>query len=495
MLPRSILSRLTLAFVLAGCGTTSPAGLPDGTPDASSDAAMNGGQDAELDAGVNDATAADAVESDRGGPVDLGVPADSGSQDALPNTDATNADAIPQDSGSLDAVAPDMGLPDAVLMDALPPDAPAPDAATPDAGPTDSGFQIAPHPPLPQVPFNGGPLLSHPALVPITFQDDPNRPTLEAHAQWAVTSTWLTEVGPEYGVGLGSILGTGEIMTNAPTSITNDQLKSMLAGWIVAGTVPRPSDGTFNSVLYVVYLPSQSTITLTSTGGPTLTSCMDFGGFHEEMDLDGIHASYAVVNACPSSTPGLTDLEDEEVAASHEIFEAMTDRFPDTAPGWTFTQNTVVPWLLIGGELGDLCALPRVVYHQGQFYAQRIWSDAAAASGTKDPCAPQDPALPYYGVTTATTTVQVAAGGQFAFPLVGWSTAPVGAWGLGAQPGGGTFNPGVSVDTNSMTNGGRATLTVTVPQGTPQGGYALVWVSSALSMTDYHLWPLLILSN
>jgi hypothetical protein len=345
------------------------------------------------------------------------------------------------------------------------------------------------------VPFNGGPVIAHPALVPITFQDDPNRATLEAHAQWLASSSWLTQVGSEYGIGLGSILGTVPLSANAPTSLTDGQLRSMLAGWILAGTAPRPVDGTFDAVLYIVYLPSQTTITLTATGGPTLTSCMDFGGYHEEMNLDGIHASYAVVDACPSSSPGLTDLQDEEVAASHEIIEAATDRFPETAPAWTFTQNTVVPWLLIGAELGDLCAEPRQIYHQSQYYAQRIWSNAAAATGTEDPCAPQDPASPYYGVSTDATAVSVAAGGQVNFTLVGWSTAPVGTWGLGAQVGGGTFSPGVSVDQNAMTNGGHATLTVTIPAGTPQGSYALIWVSSAFSMTDYHLWPLLVESN
>jgi hypothetical protein len=152
---------------------------------------------------------------------------------------------------------------------------------------------------------------------------------------------------------------------------------------------------------------------------------------------------------------------------------------------------------LIGGELGDLCAQPRQVYHEGQNYAQRIWSNAAAASGTEDPCIPPNPGAvePYYGVSSAMTVVNLAAGATAHVPLVGWSTAPVSPWFLAVGPGPASFSPTLMLDMRMLNNGGQPTLTVKVPAGTQPGGIAVVFVQSAFSMTDYHLWPLLILAN
>jgi hypothetical protein len=336
------------------------------------------------------------------------------------------------------------------------------------------------------VPSNGGPVIASPVLVPITYQDDTNRATLEAHAVWMAGSTWLTTVGAEYGVGAASILGNGELSSNAPMTLNDSQLQSNLAGWIMGGSVPRPAGGSFDSVLYMVYLPSHTTM----TGPGSAAGCSDFDAYHQEMNMSGIHVSYEVILACPTSTPGLNDLQQEELAAAHELIEAATDPFPNTNPGWIFPSNAASPWAVIGGEVADLCAQPRQVYSEGQNYAQRVWSNAAAASGTQDPCIPAGSEA-YYGVTSAVGGSGTA-GMQLKFMLDGWSTAPVSNWNLNVGPGPGTFRPTLALDLHSLNNGGHAMLTVTIPAGTPGGGVAVVFVQSSFSMTDYHLWPLLI---
>jgi hypothetical protein len=195
----------------------------------------------------------------------------------------------------------------------------APDALGMDAGsPQDGAFAPAAHPPLPQVPNNGGPVFANPTLVPVTYMDDANRATLEAHASWLVGSSWLTQAGAEYGVGAGSILGVGELSSNAPMTMSDDVLKTTLAGWITSGAVPRPAGGSFDSVIYVVYFPSHTTVTLPSGGG-MMTSCTDFAAYHQEMNVSGIHAAYTVVVGCTSSTPGLSDIQQEELAVAHEL--------------------------------------------------------------------------------------------------------------------------------------------------------------------------------
>src|SRR5262245_24608032 len=58
-------------------------------------------------------------------------------------------------------------------------------------------------PPLPQIPSQGGRVIAHVKLVTITFQGDPNEQQIQAFGDWFVQSSWLSEVGAEYGIGAG----------------------------------------------------------------------------------------------------------------------------------------------------------------------------------------------------------------------------------------------------------------------------------------------------
>jgi hypothetical protein len=386
--------------------------------------------------------------------------------------------------------APAMPMPVDAGSDAF---APPPDAyVAPDAWV--EPFVIAEHGAGTVVPDLGGARMTHPQLVVITYADDPNRATLEANAAWLVTSAWLTTVGAEYGIGAGSILANVERTDAAPDAITGAEIEALLAAGIADHTLPTPPDGSFDEVLYLLYFPRHTTITDDSLG----MSCVTYGGYHYEVDNGGHPFAYAVIPSCDSFQPSLTSLEFEEATVSHEVVEAATDRLPQSDPAWEFPRSSFSfsPWLFIGPELGDLCAVrvgADASVREGGFVATRIWSNAAASSNDRDPCIPADPTVPYYAVSISpAAAVGVAAGASTTFALDAWSTAPVDDFRLYAAPSGGTFTPEIALDLTTVNNGDHATLTVSVPVGTPSDAYAIVYVETVRSADEYSGTPVVV---
>jgi hypothetical protein len=181
------------------------------------------------------------------------------------------------------------------------------------------------------------------------------------------------------------------------------------------------------------------------------------------------------------------------VAVTHELIEAATDPFPIDHPGVTFDDLSGSPWLLVGPEVGDLCALrvgPGSVYREGAFVATRVWSNTVAWDNDRDPCLPADPSVPFYTVGITPDRIQSATpGSTVTFDIAGWSTAPVADWVLYAQAAGGSFSPNVHLSTTRMNNGSHATLSVDVPAGTPSGSYALVYLETVRSAAEYEAHP------
>lgn len=450
---------LVVSLLFAACGTSSP---PVHPPQDTGVLAM--------DAGTLDA----AEAPDLGAAPDAAETADLGSApdamefqpDAEPAADALGApDAAPAaDAGFMDATE----VPE--------------DAGTPDSG----GFTIGAHPPLTQVPYLGGPILQHPELILISYADDPNVATLEADARWLVGSSWLTAVGSEYGVSSGSVMATVRSSSRAPTRISDTQIQAMLTAGLRDQTIPSPPNGDFSNALYVIYYPS-STQVLLDEGGRTSVSCQDFGGYHFEATGPSGPFSYAVIPNCPGFFPGLSDVESEELAFSHEVIEAATDALPYSRPGYTVDPAGDSPLLLVGGEVTDLCAQSTRVYREGNYVASLSYSNAAAALGDRDPCIPGDPPPPYYLAMTDPEHLQVVrAGSSIQLQVDAWSNVPMPDWSVQALPQG-TFNVGVSLSASRMNNGRHATLTLSVPAGTQPGNYAVIYLVSAVSQSDFHL--------
>jgi hypothetical protein len=358
-------------------------------------------------------------------------------------------------------------------------------------------FAPADHGPAPIIPDQHGRRFAHPQLVIITFADEPNRAAIEAHASWLVGSNWLTTVGADYGIGSGTILQNVHRTDNAPDSIAQTAVEQLLVTGLTDHSLPTAADGTFEGILYVLYFPTHTHITDPMFGD----SCRAYGGYHFEGMAGGLPFSYAVVPSCPGFNPSLADAESEQEAAAHEIIEAATNARPRTAPAFSFSQTSIdlSPWIFIGGEVADLCAL-RVgntsYVRESGFVASRVWSNSAAMANDRDPCIPDDPTAPYTSVSISPANVVFApAGSTTHFDLVVWSTAPAPAETLYAAPYGGTFTATVSVDRMSVVNGDHATLSVGVPAGTPSNAYGIVYVGLAHSPSDYQGFPVVVVAQ
>jgi hypothetical protein len=271
--------------------------------------------------------------------------------------------------------------------------------------------------PLPELSHRGGPVMAHPALVPILFAGDPDADALTQFSQWIVGSRWLTAVGSEYGVGSGSVLGVVRRSDAAPTAITDAQIVDLVFAGLADGSLPRPAGGDLRDALYMLQFPRQTVISAGSS-----MSCIDFGGYHASARRNGLEVAYAVIATCPGFVDGESDLRNRELVSSHELIEAATDPLPDNHPGFQLT-DPVSPWLALGAEVADLCTRgdDTATWKESGFVAQRSWSNAAAAAG-KDPCVPGQQKPYFNAVAKLDTMPRIAPGATQTIELSGWAT-------------------------------------------------------------------------
>lgn len=420
------------------------------------------------------------------GLVAAGAGAACGGSEAARGTDGGPADGqSPVDAKVVPPDAPvhpgDGGAPDG----GGPGDSGGPGDAAKDAAP-DTGWVEAPHS-LPIVTPNGGPVLSTPLLVTITYADDTNRAFEEALGAFMPTSTWLTTNGKEYGVGAGTSANV-ELPDDAPATIDDTGIQSLIASLITAGSAPDPladagaDAGPYSQAVYVYYVPPTTNVTY---GSSTLCQ-ISSGGYHFESSaqVNGHTFAYAVVSPCPNGLP-VAAPENLVWAASHEFIEACTDPYPLTAPGYVMLDPNQ-PWADIGGEVGDLCTFVFPQAAEGPYTAlQRVYSNAAAKAGA-DPCRPS-PGTAFGADVEPQAFVSLAAGQSTTFQVTGWSTAPMAPWSVSAYPYAvqGSASPTAVLGTTTLQNGETTTLTVTMPAGTAPGTVVDVYVTSAVGNLDY----------
>jgi hypothetical protein len=223
----------------------------------------------------------------------------------------------------------------------------AAEAASP-KGKTDlfgGSFPLAP--PHAQLTYRGGPLLRKVEVFTIFWG-----------AQWSTSASAKTIMsrlgqffadilgGPlleqldEYSrpgktIGHGSFIGTKVIKAGAPVgSVTDSQIRTVLAAWIKSGTVPKETVNT----LYFIYLEPGVVAVM---GGSK--SCQNFCGYHDHAG----NAYYGVLPypTCRGCRGGLDVFDALTATSSHELCEAITDPVP--GKGWYDDQ---------AGEIGDVCA-------------------------------------------------------------------------------------------------------------------------------------------
>ena len=337
---------------------------------------------------------------------------------------------------------------------------------------------------LPRVSDVGGPKLTHPQLVPIFFSADPDVETLTNFSRWVVTSSWFDEVGAEYGIGTGSVLGVVHKPVPAPDAITDTQIVDLLYLGLADGSLPKAPAGGAGEVLYVFHFPSHTVVTSFDD-----KSCDVFSGYHGSARRNGVELAYAVVASCFDFSPSLTEVESRELITSHELIEAATDPFPSNQPGFRLRDPTS-SWFALGGEVGDLCEGTKAsIWREAGFVAQRSWSNAAAAAG--DPCVPSPAGGRYYNVVADGGALpRIAPGSTKAIGLTGWSTSTTTDWmmsAVSAKDGDATLTLAAS----TLNAGKTTTLSITVPPTATKGTALRLFVFSAQSQTDFQVLPVL----
>jgi len=161
---------------------------------------------------------------------------------------------------------------------------------------------------------------------------------------------------PSFKIGHGKRVATVTADAAPPTTVDDAAIVTFLQGMIAAGTVPKVGPNS----LYYVYLPSGTTVTLTSEA-----SCQSFCGYHE---LAGTATYYAVepYPDCTACSGGFSAFDALCVTSSHELCEAITD--PQPGQGWYDDAN---------GEIGDICSWQTKVVDG--YTVQREWSNMSNA--------------------------------------------------------------------------------------------------------------------
>jgi hypothetical protein len=313
--------------------------------------------------------------------------------------------------------------------------------------------------PFPEVPYQGGSILTAPQIVTVTFPGDTMAEELTSFAETLGASNWWSKVTAGYCEGAGGTCiahvraAKSVVYPSAPAKSYTDSetpgspstLQEWLRNAIASGNLPSPEGGSVSNTIYLMYFPASTTITLDD-----LPSCQlgGFDGYHSSTTIGSQQVPYAVVPECPGgaaagNTPPITTLQNTTVTASHEILEATTDPDPNasntSAIGYylDFT-NANLGWIDIqgGGELADLCIDPFLLDQdetpEGSFTVQRIWSNAQAAAGL-DPCNPIPSGEVYFNASPASSYFVMDVGSSVTFEVNAFSMGSRGDWTLGPQ--------------------------------------------------------------
>jgi hypothetical protein len=328
-----------------------------------------------------------------------------------------------------------------------------------DAG-IDAGTDAGPPSFWPLVTYEDGGVLAAPNVIVLAVSGDPNAASFGPWAAWLTDGGFLSTVGGQYGVGAGA-----SSVVNLPSSpalpvwtTTADQNKFIvyLQALFTASAIPANAPNN----LYALELPNS---------WPSRAAyCMKENSFHGYF-IDGTQGKvvYLVVVDCTAN------LQQVEVATSHEIVEAATDPF---STSWQI-QDPTEPWTYLGGEIGDMCASFSAPYTEGPYAAQVFWSNADARDAGI-PCQPWPSSKPYVTLVGPQTMASAAPGDLATIDVTGWSTADAGSWALYVIDGDYHIDFSTTPQVSAPTIGPGQTVGVQlhVPASASSGQHGAAWV-------------------
>ena len=344
--------------------------------------------------------------------------------------------------------------------------------------------------PFPQIPNQNGPILSQPKLVLVSYADDADQPQNQAFATWLVQSPWLSQVGADYGVGLGSIRASIILDADSPATLDESQLGPLLDQMTQdAGILPPPDDDT----IYTFFFATHTVLT-----GPSGPICGTLGAYHSSYASPfwSQNLRYIVVPTCSDSPAPLMAPQWREVYLSHELMEAATDPDPLLDPAFDLT-DPANDWT---GEVGDLCTGTFLAIDAGldagslrsAHLVETRWRPTAASF----PCLPLNPSFVALAPTTQNAQiVEVPPGGSTVLQLVGWSGIDAGAFEIAWAPDAysyGNLNLSVQLEEAPIQAGEPVTAMLLVPSGTQNGAYTRIETIATAADQEIFAWPILI---
>jgi hypothetical protein len=175
----------------------------------------------------------------------------------------------------------------------------------------------------------------------------PDYKIIQQYGSHAPIAATLTNVGALYD------------SKGVPSTISDSQIQSYLAGLFNAGRVPADAH-----TIYGVYLPPGTTSTIGSS-----KSCTSYCGYHSVFTYAGTQIKYAVfpyLTCSGCSLSGKSVLDMLTIVTSHEIREAVTDPGDSGMNAWYDRR---------GYEADDKCAWHHL-YTVGGFWVQPEYSNA-----------------------------------------------------------------------------------------------------------------------
>ncbi len=384
------------------------------------------------------------------------------------------------------------------------PDAASPDGGSHDTSPDGSGPDAADGggPSFyPQVIDRGGPRLTTPRFVAVTFAngDATRQQSVDAFVKKLAASTYWTAVSSEYGIGATTAVSV-HATEAAPASATEVDIAKWLSGHVAAGD-PGYADADGNAV-YALYYPN--TTKITDASGNVV--CQDLAAYHTMTFVGNGRIPYAIIPQC-----GNVKADADTDSTAHELLEAVTDPFPQSGKAAYATPDDAhIAWQIAlegNGELADMCVGAMNIEDLGirppdldGALVPRIWSNRSINAG-HDPCVPapqgeiyfngwavlpDDIMTDLYGPTTITKGAKIPQGGSRTIDVRLISDgATSGPWTVSAAESfGSNFGLQFSWDRTTGQNGDVLHLTITAPKAIPTGAGAIFTIKSTLGSSS-----------
>jgi hypothetical protein len=416
---------------------------------------------------------------------------------SLPGCGSANSD----NGGKSEAGSPDAGKEAAATRDAAPDrtsDAPPIDATQDTLNTTYPAFK----PPVPQLQIASatGTVMATPHVRPVYFPGEALGTEIDGLVGDYLASSAWTAATAEYGIG-GATLLSAVMSTDAPAAALMDtDIQTWLASQL-DGTHPEygPVDATtLANEIFVLYYPASTTVTLDGA-----TSCIDFGGYHEETSVGPNSVAYVVVPRCTPTAASMM------LVTSYLLLSTSGDPWVVTSQAYYGYDLPHAVWDLVGGdpELPGACNSEFVALAgasvdaggdagdggDGAVYVQRGWSNASIAA-YHDPCVPKPDSSAYFasvpvmnddisvtlnGSLIMTKGIEVSSGESEVVEVDLFSDGPTpGPWSVAAEVFPGTQPAGAltfKFDRTTGQNGDILHLTVTPHQS---GGIPFVLTST-----------------